>query len=103
MAFRPGQGGRPKGAKNHSKDGPLKPRAVRKNATDRVETLCGRLVNHPTYQRGLKARMLAGKLPPAVETMIWAYWAGRPVERVAVEGVRVPLFLLAAGDEVKTS
>lgn len=43
-----------------------------------------RLVEDQTYLEALKARLLAGDVPPAVEAMLWAYAYGKPVEVVEV-------------------
>lgn len=36
------------------------------------------------YQMALKARAAAGRLPPAVETMLWAYGYGKPAEHIDI-------------------
>ena len=64
--------GRPKGRKN--------------NATLEVKELARRMVENEAYQRRLQARMVKGKIPPAVETMLWYYAYGKPRERVEVTG-----------------
>jgi len=73
----PKVGGRPKGGLNKS-------------------TLAGRqfaeqLVNDPVYRRNLRERLLAGKVPPGVESMLWYYAHGKPretLELTAMVGTR---------------
>ena len=89
MPFAKGQGGRKKGARN--------------KISQEVEQLCGRLVTDARYQANFRKRFLAGELAPALEAMVWAYWAGRPIERHALEGEAwQPLFVLPPGVTVKT-
>lgn len=44
------------------------------------------LVDNPDYRKALEKRIAAGKIAPAVETMIWHYAYGKPKETVALEG-----------------
>lgn len=68
MAFKKGEGGRPVGAVN--------------KATVVGKDLCLGLLTDPAYLKGLKKRLLAGKLPPAVECKLWDHAFGRPKERL---------------------
>ena len=89
MPFTKGHGGRKKGARN--------------KVSVEVEQLCGSLITDKRYQATFRKRFLAGELPPRLEEMVWAYWAGRPIERHALEGDSwQPLFVLPAGVTVKT-
>lgn len=63
--------GRPKGAKNKS--------------TLEVAKIAGQLVDDPAYRKSLAQRLRDGKLPPAVETMLWHYRYGKPKETLKVE------------------
>lgn len=54
----------------------MKRRAIREEAQ--------KLLDSPEYQASLVARIKAGTLPPALETLIWHYAHGRPVERTEV-------------------
>jgi len=59
-------------------------------------TIAGRefaleLVNDETYRANLRERLLAGKVPPGVEVMLWYYAHGKPretLELTATVGTR---------------
>lgn len=72
MPFQKGQGGRPKGAKNLRQP--------------EVAGWARKLVEDRDYRQKFKARLLAGELSPAVETMLWYYAYGKPVETHEVGG-----------------
>lgn len=72
MPFKKGQGGRAKGTRN-------------KNTVD-VQAVCRAMVDDLVYRKKLKVRLLAGELPPAVETMLWHYAHGKPKETVEHSG-----------------
>lgn len=59
---------------------------VPNKVTAEAQALAAAILNNPAYVRKLTDRALAGKLPPAVETMLWYYKSGKPKEHVAVEG-----------------
>lgn len=44
----------------------------------------GEVLEDPAYRRNFRKRARQGKLAPAVEAMLWAYYYGRPVERQEV-------------------
>ena len=48
------------------------------------------IVDDPDYRQNLMARARAGTLPPAVETLLWYYAWGRPIERVAIAAQPLP-------------
>jgi hypothetical protein len=75
-SFKPGQSGNPSGRP---------PGAVNK-VTQEVRELTRGLVDDPEYQAGLRERLLEGKLPPAMETMVWHYAFGKPKETVEFKG-----------------
>jgi hypothetical protein len=64
----PKVGGRPKGGLNKS--------------TLEGRAFAQQLVNDPEYRTTLRERLLAGKLPPGVESMLWFYAIGKPKEEV---------------------
>lgn len=64
--------------------GPGRPKGRLNNATVEVKEACSRLVDDPTYRKRLQARLVAGKLPPAVECMLWHYAKGKPKEQIEV-------------------
>lgn len=64
--------GRPKGSKNK----------VSKEARD----FCRRLTKDVAYRTKLREDLQRRKnVPPAVETMVWAYAHGKPVEQIELE------------------
>lgn len=69
--FTPGTSGNPNGRKAGTPN----------KATIEVREVCAAIVDDPAYVQKVKARALAGELPPAVETMLWYYRFGKPVER----------------------
>src|SRR5688572_16922403 len=49
------------------------------------------LVNDPVYRANLRERLVAGRLPPGIEVMLWYYAHGKPretVELTAMVGTR---------------
>ena len=72
MGFAPGNPGRPKGAQNKT--------------TREVRDIARRLVDAPAYRKSLMARLQAGKLAPAMETLLWHYARGKPSDHVEVTG-----------------
>ena len=64
-------------------------------ATADARAACALIVDDPTYRRNLLARAQRGELPPAVETMLWAYAHGKPTQALDVEiaGPDVPAFV----------
>ncbi len=72
MAFKKGEGGRPRGATNH--------------ATSLIRAKCLALIKDPNYQADFKRRLSAGQLPPVLEAMTWHYAIGKPPESLEVSG-----------------
>lgn len=87
--FAPGQSGNPAGRKP----------GVPNRVTVEAREAASQLVDDPEYRETLKWRLLAGRCPPAVETMLWYYAKGKPKETIALEGgtspVRVDLSVLS--------
>lgn len=80
MAFKKGEGGRPKGAPNR--------------ANGEIRARCLALIKDPAYQKDFKRRLAAGELPPVLEAMTWHYAIGKPVEtheHQGPEGGPVPI------------
>lgn len=67
MPFKKGEGGRPRGARNH--------------ATDEVEAACRKLVDDPEYRQYFEHRLKVGQLAPQLEAMAWHYAYGQPIKR----------------------
>lgn len=72
MAFKKGEGGRPKGAPN--------------KANGLLRARCLALIRDPTYQKEFKRRLEAGELPPVLEALTWHYAIGKPVEHHEISG-----------------
>lgn len=61
-----------------------RPKGARDKAKRTTKALCLSLIEDPVYIKKLTKRLHAGKLSPAVETMLWYYAVGKPAERVEV-------------------
>ena len=69
--------------------GPGRPKGQPNKATVEAKRACAELVDDPAYRVKLKKRLLAGLLPPALETMLWHYAKGKPKEQAEIEGTLV--------------
>lgn len=67
------------------KTGGRKP-GSRNKRTLEIEAIARQILEHPKYQANLKSRANTGTLPPAVETMLFHYLFGKPVEKVEHSG-----------------
>ena len=74
--FQPGESGNPAG----------RVKGVPNKATKEVKNLCRSWVEDAEYQKQFLTRFKAGKLPPQLETMVWAYAYGKPKESVELTG-----------------
>lgn len=70
-----------------------RPRGVANKATVEVKSLAQGLLSSPEYQASLVARLNAGELAPAVESLLWHYAYGKPKETVEVTGDGAPASL----------
>lgn len=77
------KGGRPKG---YPKTGGRQ-KGTRNAVSLEAKAAATRIVDDPAYLHTLTRRALAGTLPPAIETMLWHYAKGKPVEHLEVQGV----------------
>jgi len=68
-------------------------------ATQEVKDLAGSIIRDPVYRKNLIARAKAGVLPPAVEVMLFHYFAGAPPKEHTHTG-RVALEAIIAGTAV---
>jgi hypothetical protein len=59
-----------------------RPKGVPNKATVEAKAFCTKLLKDRRYITSLWRRIKADTLPPAVETMLWYYAAGKPKERV---------------------
>ena len=80
---RGGSAGRPKGTPN--------------KATVEARTFCASIVDDPVYQAKLRRRAIAGKLSPAIESLLWYYAKGKPKEHVDLNSDAELIALLDAG------
>jgi len=71
--FKPGNPGRPKGAKN--------------KVTQEIRALSRSLVEDPEYLAGLKDRLATHSLPPALEQTLWYYAWGKPKDTLDVNDI----------------
>jgi hypothetical protein len=69
-------GGRTKGSVNKIAGVPV----------NHVRDICRSMIDGPVYRAKLLARLESGKIAPAVETMLWHYAYGKPVETVELTG-----------------
>ena len=83
--FRKGASGNPAGRR----PGPNK-------ATIEAKAACQAIVNDPTYQKNLLARLRAGTAAPGVECMCWYFAHGKPTETLEVSGEVSLIELVAA-------
>ena len=63
-----------------------RPRGVPNKVTAEAKRACNELVDDPAYRAALRTRLIAGKLAPAVECMLWYFAKGKPLNRVEVQG-----------------
>lgn len=68
----PKTGGRAKGTPN--------------KVTAEARDICRAFLESAPYRVTLKDRIEAGRLPPAVETMLWHYAYGKPKEEIELTG-----------------
>ena len=57
----------------------------KKGSRQAVARLCQRMVSDPAYQKQLVERLRSGRLSPVMESALWAYAYGRPVESIDVQ------------------
>lgn len=74
-SFKPGQSGNPSG----------KRRGVANRVTIEAREAAALIVDDAEYRAALKARVIAGQAPH-METLLWAYAHGKPVDRVETGG-----------------
>lgn len=65
---------------------PGRPKGVPNRVTTEARSACAEVVDDPVYRERLKARLLAGKLPPALECLVWHYAKGKPKDDRQVTG-----------------
>lgn len=90
--------GRPKG---HPKTGGRQ-KGIGNHVTTEARAVCSRIIENPLYLATLEARAQAGTLPPALETMLWAYAKGKPVEQIAVTSTHTEVSIAAEAADLTT-
>ena len=68
--------------------GPGRPPGVQNKVTVEVRKICTALVNDAKYRDNLTRRLQAGKLPPAVECLLWHYAFGKPKDEIEIDDKR---------------
>jgi hypothetical protein len=74
--FKPGQSGNPAG----------RPKGVPNKVTKEVKELAHSLLTSEKYLKSLTRRLHGGKLAPGLESMLFYYAYGKPIERVKHSG-----------------
>ena len=75
----------PKGPNGKPLPGPGRPKGSRPADKVEAEAAARAIVDDPTYRANLAKRVKDGNVAPAVETMLWHYAHGKPVERHEVK------------------
>lgn len=68
------------------KPGPGRPKGRVDDVKLAAQELARNVLRSPAYVQNLKARADEGRLPPAVEQMLWHYAAGKPPDKVELTG-----------------
>src|SRR5262245_14599609 len=79
--------------------GPGRPKGSKNRATMEAREFCQSVVRDKAYQARLLKRAQQGKLPPAVEVMLWAYAFGKPPDNIVLEQNIPPLIIEVLDDE----
>ena len=80
--------------------GPGRPKGSKDKNTIEIRNAARAIVEDPTYRRMLTARLQLGEAPH-METLLWHYAYGKPVERVEVKEVHED-FSGATAEELRT-
>ena len=59
--------------------------ASKSDLVDSAAKFAAEILEDPAYLEKLKARAFAGALPPAIETMLWAYRFGKPMDMAKIK------------------
>lgn len=70
-----------------SEESPAKLR--KRKRLNEAKEFASRIIDDPRYRKQLKVRAIAGTLPPGIETMLWYYRFGKPVDKVDLTFERV--------------
>lgn len=61
-----------------------RPKGSRNKSTLEAKEAAGEILESAEYRESLIVRAKAGTLPPQIETMLWHYRYGKPIERLEV-------------------
>jgi len=59
--------------------------SVRTKITNEARFFALQIVRNETYRKNLLTRAMTGTLPPAIESMLWAYSYGKPVKNIDIK------------------
>jgi len=80
------------------KPGPGRPKGCLNKTTQEAQAFARGIVTSPKYRQTLKEQAEAGTLAPALQQMLWAYWAGKPPDKVELTGAdQGPLNVIFGG------
>lgn len=80
------------------KPGPGRPKGRLNKTTEQAREFAQSILTSAQYRASVKARADEGRLPPAVESMLWHYWAGKPPDKVELTGAdEGPLHVMFGG------
>ena len=68
------------------KPGPGRPKGRLNKTTQEAQAFARGIVTSAKYRQQLKKQAEDGTLPPVLQQMLWAYYAGKPPEKVEVTG-----------------
>ena len=71
---------------NGGKPGPGRPKGRLNKTTQEAQAFARGIVTSAKYRKQLKEQAEAGTLPPVLQQMLWAYYAGKPPEKVELTG-----------------
>jgi hypothetical protein len=74
--WKKGQSGNPKGRQ----------KGIPNKATIEIKEFCRGVLTSSKYRASLRARIADGRLPAAIESLMWYYAYGKPKETIELEG-----------------
>ena len=72
--------------KKGGKGGPGRKKGVPNKISKEAKGICVDMLTDPEYIRSLARRLHGGTLAPGMETMVWYYGFGKPIERIKHSG-----------------
>lgn len=84
--------------KKGGKPGPGRPKGLLNKTTQAAQDFARGIVESADYRAALQAKVRAGTLAPAVESMLWHYAYGKPKESIEISGDQAkPLRVMFGG------